>query len=186
MDIEGGGEVLVKQLVASGLVRRRGGSLFTHLDQLMTLERMGEKSAQNFLDGVTASKSRDLWRVLFGLGILHVGAGRGEKSGAQFCSMENLAGGEVSTNSRIPTDVGEVIAQSLFRVVWRQQKPPTDRAAAASPVVNMQSSAYQPSAPAGVFAGQNICANGNVADLESVKKAAARIEAMGGKSLRAA
>ena len=75
MDIEGGGEVLVRQLVQTGLVRDVADLYSLKLSDVAGLERMGEKSARNFLDGVEASKQRDMWRLLFGLGILHVGAG---------------------------------------------------------------------------------------------------------------
>src|SRR5439155_2875464 len=75
MDIEGGGEVLVRQLVDSGLARDVADLYSLTLEQVAGLERMGEKSAQNFLDAVETSKKRDLWRLIFGLGILHVGAG---------------------------------------------------------------------------------------------------------------
>src|SRR5206468_6841989 len=75
MDIEGGGEVLVTQLVKAALVHDVADLYKLTLDQVAGLERMGEKSARNFLDGVQASKSRDLWRLIFGLGILHVGVG---------------------------------------------------------------------------------------------------------------
>ena len=73
--IEGGGEVLVRQLVQSGLVRDVADLYVLKLSEVANLERMAEKSAQNFLDGVEQSKQRDVWRVLYGLGILHVGAG---------------------------------------------------------------------------------------------------------------
>ena len=62
MDIEGGGEALVAQLVQSKSVRDAADLYSLRLEQLVELERMGEKSAQNFLDGIAASKSRDLWR----------------------------------------------------------------------------------------------------------------------------
>src|SRR4029077_20570482 len=67
MDIEGGGEVLVRQLVGSGLVRDVAALYSLKLDEVANLERMAEKSAQNFLEGVAASKARDMWRVLYGL-----------------------------------------------------------------------------------------------------------------------
>jgi DNA ligase (NAD+) len=57
MDIEGGGEVLVLQLVSSGLVRDVAELYSLKLAEVANLERMGTKSAQNFLDGVTASKA---------------------------------------------------------------------------------------------------------------------------------
>jgi DNA ligase (NAD+) len=178
MDIEGGGEVLVKQLVESRLVRDVADLYSLTLDQLMTLERMGEKSAQNFLNGVTASKARDLWRVLFGLGILHVGAGVAKSLGRSFASMEDLAAASFDqlTNTE---DVGEVIAQSLF--AWfgdNKNRQLVERLRKAG--VNMQSSAYQPSAPAGVFAGKTFVLTGTLPTLKR-EEAASRIEALGGK-----
>src|SRR5205085_10953 len=64
MDIEGGGEVLVNQLVKAGLVRDVADLYKLTRDQLAELKRMGDKSAQNFLDGIAASKSRDLWPLI--------------------------------------------------------------------------------------------------------------------------
>src|SRR5207302_6384355 len=61
MDIEGGGEVLVRQLVGSGLLRDVADLYSLKLAELSKLERMGEKSAQNFLNGVNESKQRDMW-----------------------------------------------------------------------------------------------------------------------------
>ena len=124
MDIEGGGEVLVKQLVASGLVRDVADLYSLTLDQLMTLERMGEKSAQNFLDGVTASKARDLWRVIFGLGILHVGAGVAKSLGRQFCFDGRPRRGELGSTHEYRGCRRSDRAKSV-RVVWRQQKSST-------------------------------------------------------------
>jgi DNA ligase (NAD+) len=178
MDIEGGGEVLVRQLVTSGLVRDVADLYKLTLDELMTLERMGEKSAQNFLDGVNASKSRDLWRVLFGLGILHVGAGVAKSLGRHFASIDDLAGASFDELTNIE-DVGEVIAKSLF--AWfadSRNRQLLDRLRKAG--LNMQSALYQPSAPAGLFAGKTFVLTGTLPTLKR-EEAAARIEALGGK-----
>src|SRR5262249_34421571 len=88
MDIEGGGEGLVAELVRSGLGHAVADLYRLKLESLVALERMGEKSAQNFLDGVQASKGRDLWRLLFGLGILHVGAGVAKSLGRSFATLD--------------------------------------------------------------------------------------------------
>ncbi len=72
MDIDGMGESLVEQLVDAKLVKDPADLYSLTLEQLSGLERMAEKSAQNVLDGITASKQADLWRLIFGLGILHV------------------------------------------------------------------------------------------------------------------
>ena len=74
MDIEGLGTALVEQLVDRGLVRDVGDLYNLKLDELANLERMAEKSAQNVLDALEASKQQPFHRVLFALGIRHIGA----------------------------------------------------------------------------------------------------------------
>jgi len=73
MDIEGLGEEIVNQLVDSGLVHTLPDLYRLTKEQLVELERMGDKSAQNLLDGIAASKGRGLARVLTGLAIPGVG-----------------------------------------------------------------------------------------------------------------
>jgi len=178
MDIEGGGEVLVKQLVSANLVRDAADLYSLTLEQLTSLERMGEKSAQNFLDGVNASKTRDLWRIIFGLGILHVGAGVAKSLGRHFTSMDELAGATLEQLTNID-DVGEVIAQSLFQ--WfadSRNRQLIDRLRKAG--VNMQSTLYKPQAAAGPFAGKTFVLTGTLPTLKR-EEAIAKIEALGGK-----
>ncbi len=105
MDIEGGGEVLARQLVQSGLVRDVADLYSLKLAEVAGLERMGEKSAQNFLDGVEASKQRDLWRLLFGLGILHVGAGVAKALGRDL-SKDAVYHREGLIGERKPREIG--------------------------------------------------------------------------------
>ena len=112
MDIEGGGEVLVRQLVQTGLVRDVADLYSLRLSDVAGLERMGEKSARNFLDGVEASKQRDMWRLLFGLGILHVGAGVAKALGRGFATLDDVFAASVDQLTECE-DVGEVIAQSV-------------------------------------------------------------------------
>jgi len=114
MDIEGGGEVLVRQLVQSGLVRDVADLYSLKLAEVAALERMGEKSARNFFDGVAASKQRDLWRLLFGLGILHVGAGVAKALAAASPRSTTFLGAGVDQLTECE-DVGEVIAQSVVQ-----------------------------------------------------------------------
>ena len=73
MDIEGLGEVLVEQLVEKGLVKDVADLYSLKLEDVAALERMAEKSGQNLLAQLEASKARDLARLLFGLDIRHVG-----------------------------------------------------------------------------------------------------------------
>lgn len=73
MDIEGVGEMLIEALVNKNLVARLSDLYHLKKDNLAALERMGEKSAQNVLDGLEKSKSRSVDRLLFAIGIRHVG-----------------------------------------------------------------------------------------------------------------
>ena len=73
MDIEEVGEKLIDQLVDTGLVKTFADLYLLTKEQLMELERLGEKSAQNILDAIAASKERGLDKLLGGLGIRHVG-----------------------------------------------------------------------------------------------------------------
>src|SRR5437764_3490504 len=73
MDVEGLGEAIIDQLVDAGLVRSLPDVYRLTVDQLLELERMGKKSAQNLVEQIAASKNRGLARVLTALGVRHVG-----------------------------------------------------------------------------------------------------------------
>jgi DNA ligase (NAD+) len=178
MDIEGGGEVLAAQLVKNNLVREVADLYSLKLEDVANLERMAEKSAKNFLDALAASKSRDLWRLIFGLGILHVGAGGAKSLARHFPSLDDIFAANAEQLAEAE-DIGEVIAQSL--VNWhgdaRNQKL-IERLRAAG--LNFKSELYQPQAKAGPFAGKTFVLTGTLPTLKR-EEAAAKIEALGGK-----
>jgi DNA ligase (NAD+) len=178
MDIEGGGEVLAAQLVKNNLVRDVADLYSLTLEQVAALERMAEKSAKNFLDALDASKSRDLWRLIFGLGILHVGAGGAKSLARHFPSLDDIFAANAEQLAEAE-DIGEVIAQSL--VNWhgdaRNQKL-IERLRAAG--LNFRSELFQPRAKAGPFAGKTFVLTGTLPTLKR-EEAAAKIESLGGK-----
>jgi DNA ligase (NAD+) len=90
MDIEGLGEVIVHQLVDKGLVKSVTDLYRLTLEQLVGLERMGKKSAQNLLDGIAASKGRGLAHLLAGLSIYMVGDSMAEILALEFLSIDGL------------------------------------------------------------------------------------------------
>jgi DNA ligase (NAD+) len=90
MRIEGLGDALVEQLVDAGLVHSLADLYRLTRDQLLELERMGEKSADNLLQQIDASKSRGLSRVLAGLGIRMVGDSVAELLAQEFGNIEEL------------------------------------------------------------------------------------------------
>jgi DNA ligase (NAD+) len=178
MDIEGGGEALAALLVKSGLVHDVADLYSLKMEQIAALERMGEKSAKNFIDAVAASKSRDMWRVLFGLGILHVGAGVAKALARHFATLDQVfaASAEQLTETE---DIGEVIAQSI--VQWYgdpANRKLIERLSLAG--LNFKSSLYQPAAKAGPFAGKTFVLTGTLPTLTR-EVATAKIEALGGK-----
>lgn len=112
MDIEGMGEVLVNQLVEKKLVQDVAGLYDLQEAQLADLERMGEKSAANVIAAIAQSKDRELWRLIHGLGILHVGEGAARKLAGHFLSLDALAKASVEELQQAE-DVGPVMAQSI-------------------------------------------------------------------------
>ncbi len=112
MDIEGLGEAMVEQLTAAGLVAEFADLYTLDADRLIALERTGEKSAANLLAGIAASKERPLWRLLFGMGILHVGATAARALAAQFKTLDALASAPVEEIKRA-ADIGEVVGDSV-------------------------------------------------------------------------
>ncbi len=181
MDIEGGGEALVAQLVKSGLVRDVADLYSLKLSNLAELERMGAKSAQNFLTGVEASKQRDLWRVLYGLGILHVGTGVAKALGRCFATLDDVFAASVDRLTECE-DVGEVIARSI--VQWHadeRNRKTIERLRGAG--MNFKSELFQPrrgTLPGGRLTGKTLVLTGTLPHL-SREEATAKIEAAGGK-----
>jgi DNA ligase (NAD+) len=114
LDIEGLGEAAVDQLVQLGLVRHCADlyRLHQHRETLVNLERWGEKSTQNLLDAIAASKRQPFHRVLFALGIRHVGAGVARILADKFRSLDTLMTTSSDELQAIPA-VGPRIAESI-------------------------------------------------------------------------
>jgi DNA ligase (NAD+) len=112
MDIEGLGEAVINQLVQQKLLVDVGDIYALKAEPLNELERMGEKSVNNLLGAIERSKSRPLWRLLFGLGILHVGVSAARALADHFPNLDAIKESSVEELQRIP-DVGEVVGQSI-------------------------------------------------------------------------
>jgi len=112
MDIEGIGEKLASALLEKGLVKDVADLYSLSKGKLAALERMGDKSAQNVLDAIEKSKERPLSRVIFALGIRHVGSETAELLANHFGSMNRLAKASVEELASIPS-IGPKIADSI-------------------------------------------------------------------------
>jgi DNA ligase (NAD+) len=116
MDIEGLGEKLVNQLVDSGMVQSFGDLYSLTLDKLMSLDRMGKKLAENLLQGIEASKSRGLTRVLNAISIRHVGQRVALVLARTFGDIDALVSADIETVGQID-EIGPTIAQSVISFV---------------------------------------------------------------------
>jgi len=114
MDIEGLGESWCDILLRQGLIRDPGDIYSLTKEQLAALERMGEKSAENLLRAIEASKERPLSRLVFALGIRHVGSEMASILANHFGSIDALARAEQEELETIPS-VGPRIAESVYQ-----------------------------------------------------------------------
>ena len=112
MDISGLGESVVAQLVDLRLVGDVADLYALNELLLARLERVGTKSIDNYLKAIHASKQQDPWRLVFGLGILHVGAGGARKLLEHFASIDGVAKASVAELMQCP-DIGEIVALSI-------------------------------------------------------------------------
>ena len=112
MDIEGLGERLAVQLVEEADIRTLADLYELEVEDLLPLEGFAEKSAQNLVDAIAATKERPLSRLLFGLGIRHVGRTVAEQVVAHVPSLEELQSQSVEELEAID-GIGPVIAESI-------------------------------------------------------------------------
>lgn len=123
MDIEGMGEAMSEQLIQSGLIHEIPDIYQIEKAALFNLERMGEKSADNLIQAIESSKTQPLWRLIFGLGILHVGATSARTLAKKFRTLEALQSASLEEIERI-SDIGPVVGQSVYEFF---RKPTTIR-----------------------------------------------------------
>ena len=115
MNIDGCGPSVINSLLDAGLVRDAADLYSLRKDDLLKLERMGEKSADNLLAALAESKKNELDKLLFALGIRHVGAKVARILATEFGSMEKLQQAQPEELAQI-RDIGDKIAESV--VTW--------------------------------------------------------------------
>jgi len=113
MNIEGMGDALVNQLADRGLVKSIADIYSLTKDDLLSLERMGEKSAQNVLNEITASKKLPLERVIYGLGIRFVGERTAQFLAEHFGSMDAMMNASIDELMQV-NEVGPRVAESIY------------------------------------------------------------------------
>lgn len=112
MDIDGLGEQWCRILIDQGLVNDVADVYYLKKEQLLELDRMGDKLATKIMSNIETSKERPLSRILFALGILHVGAEVAELLTQRYASIDDLGRATVEDLTQIPT-IGPRIAESV-------------------------------------------------------------------------
>ena len=115
MDIEGLGDKQCEQLILTGLVKSPSDLYFLHLqkENLLKLERMGEKLASKILENIEKSKTRPLANLIFALGIRHIGDHSSDVLASHFGTLERIRAASVEELSKVH-EIGNTTAVSLF------------------------------------------------------------------------
>jgi DNA ligase (NAD+) len=175
LNVEGMGEKIVEQLVDEGLVRHLADVFKLSLDKLLGLEGFADKSSQNLIDAIEAARAPDLYRLIFGLGIRHVGEATSKQLARKFGSTEALmdAGEEALLEVE---DIGPEVARSIRE----HFSHPEIRAEVTDLLQELKPKAPPKAASGGVFAGKTLVLTGTLPTL-SRSEATALIEGAGGK-----
>lgn len=177
MDIDGFGTKLVAQLVDEGLIHSIADIYSLTVDQLAPLERMAEKSAQNLVDAIEASKSADLWRLIHGLGIRNVGEHVSKLLADTYGSVAALGGTSTDDLEGID-EVGPIVARGVVAFFEEEDnRILIDRFKAAGLTLEKDLRRDEP----GILAGQSFVFTGK---LEYFNRDTARevVESLGGKT----
>ena len=175
MDIDGLGPAILEQLVSAGLLYTPADLYALTQEQLAGLERMGEKSAQNLLDALEASKKNDFSRLIFALGIPHIGAKAAKLLSARFPTMETLL--EATEEEIASIDgFGQIMAQAVAEFL---QLPGSRHLIQALREAGVNMEAAQ--TPTGsLFSGRTFVLTGTLPTMTR-SQASALIESLGGK-----
>jgi DNA ligase (NAD+) len=112
MNIEGLGESLTAKLIAEGLVGSYADLYRLTQERLEQVERLGKKSAANLIEQIERSKTRELWRLIYGLGIRHVGERGAQALAGAFGHIDALLAASSEQLQAVP-DIGGVVAASV-------------------------------------------------------------------------
>ncbi len=181
MNIEGLGESLVDGLVTEGLVRDYADVYGLTVPTVAGLERMGTKSATNLIAEIEKSRGTEIWRLLHGVGIRHVGEGGAKALAAAFGSIAAVRQAPVDVLESVP-DIGPVVARSIRQFFDEPANAAVmDRLAGAGVCVQVLPAGVDASKPAGgKLTGQTFVVTGTL-DSMSREEAKAALEALGAK-----
>ena len=178
MKIDGLGFRVVEQLVAKNLVHDVSDLYRLTTKEIVELERMGPKSAENLVREIDASRSLEFWRLLFGIGIRHVGERTAQILARHFGSVERLEQASLEELERVH-EVGPKLAESIHQFF----KEPQNRALVErlrSAGLPMKSAAVEQSKTVQAFEGKTFVLTGTL-DTMTREEASTLIESRGGR-----
>lgn len=179
MNIEGLGEKVISQLFAAKLISDVADIYKLTREQLLALERMGEKSVSNLLAAIEASKGNSLEKLLFGLGIRHVGAKAAKTLAIQFDTMEKLAAASKEQLIAI-AEIGDKMADSIVSFFEQEEAKELIQELVAAGV-NMEYKGAKPVSAAeldSIFAGKTVVLTGKLEQLTR-SEAKEKLESLG-------
>jgi DNA ligase (NAD+) len=178
MNIEGLGEAVIDLLVTKGLVHNIADVYMLEKERIASLERMGEKSAQNLLDGIEASKQLPFSRVLFGVGIRFVGEGVAKLLADHFVTVDALRDASQEELEGVE-GIGPRIAESVYRFFRDKHSVMlVDRLTKAGVCMKSEKKKFTGSSP---VTGKTFVLTGSLTSM-SRDDAKEKIESLGGKS----
>jgi DNA ligase (NAD+) len=177
MNIEGLGESRIAQLIAEGLVSTYADIYKLTQERLENIDRMAEKSAANLIAQIERSKTREFWRLIYGLGIRHVGERGAQALAGAFGSMDALIAASKEQLQAVP-DIGPVVAAAVREYLDQPQNRALIEALAAAGL-KMDAPITAAAAP-GPLSGKTFVLTGTLATM-SREAATDAIQTRGGK-----
>src|SRR6266571_223103 len=178
MKIDGLGERLADQLIVKNLVHDVSDLYRLTQDQLEDLERMGPKSAENLVKEIDASRSLEFWRLLFGIGIRHVGERTAQILARHFGSIENLERASKEDLEQV-REIGPKLAESIYNFLRQPENRALLKRLRAAGLPMKADVVEQPKA-AQSFAGKTFVLTGTL-DTMTREEAGALIAERGGR-----
>ena len=120
MEIDGLGYSIIEQLLDKKLINNIADIYSLKLEDVASLKKNGKKFAQNLIDAIEKSKSNDLFKLITGLGIRHIGAKSAKNLARKFRTMDNLVNASIEELS-VQNDVGEITAKSIYEFFREEQ-----------------------------------------------------------------
>jgi DNA ligase (NAD+) len=175
LNVEGMGEKIVEQMVDEGLVRHLADVFQLTVEKVLGLEGFAEKSSRNLIESIEAARTPELYRVIYGLGIRHVGEATSKQLARRFGSIEALMDATEEHLLEVE-DIGPEVARSIRE----HFSHPEIRVEVTRLLSELKPKAPPKTAAGGVLSGKTLVLTGTLPSL-SRSEATALIEAAGGK-----